>query len=190
MQNNEFTTQKPWTLPWWKSSAGNASILFYLVIIHILAVTGLILFPIPSLKVFLITAALTIIGGVGTTVCYHRSLSHRALKLNRVVEDILIFFTMFNGSGSPMSWVANHRHHHSKADTEEDVSSPRHGGFWWAHIRWIINGLVPRSAAGVLIWTSRATVSGFACRFQCWRFPSFAGCCLDGKDFSGLVPFV
>ena len=137
MQNNEFTAQKPWTLPWWKSSAGNASILFYLVIIHILAITGLILFPIPSLKVFLITAVLTIIGGVGTTVCYHRSLSHRALKLNRVVEDILIFFTMFNGSGSPMSWVANHRHHHSKADTEEDVSSPRHGGFWWAHIRWI-----------------------------------------------------
>ena len=137
MQNNEFTTQKPWTLPWWKSSAGNASILFYLVIIHILAITGFILFPIPSLKVFLITAVLTIIGGVGTTVCYHRSLSHRALKLNRVVEDILIFFTMFNGSGSPMSWVANHRHHHSKADTEEDVSSPRHGGFWWAHIRWI-----------------------------------------------------
>ena len=36
-----------------------------------------------------------------------------------------------------MSWVANHRHHHAKADTAEDVSSPRHGGFWWAHIRWV-----------------------------------------------------
>ncbi len=137
MQNNELTNQHPWTLPWWKASAGNASILFYLTVIHILAITGFILFPLPSLKVFLITAFFTIIGGVGTTVCYHRSLSHRALKLNRVVEDILIFFTMFNGSGSPLSWVANHRHHHSKADTEEDVSSPRHGGFWWAHIRWI-----------------------------------------------------
>ena len=36
-----------------------------------------------------------------------------------------------------MSWVANHRHHHAKADTVEDISSPRHGGFWWAHIRWV-----------------------------------------------------
>jgi stearoyl-CoA desaturase (delta-9 desaturase) len=54
-----------------------------------------------------------------------------------VVENILIFFTIFNASGEPMGWVANHRHHHAKADTVEDVSSPRHGGFWWAHIRWI-----------------------------------------------------
>ena len=67
-------------------------------------------------------------GGVGTSVCYHRCLSHRSLRLNRVVEDILIFFTIFNASGEPMNWVANHRHHHAKADTADDVSSPRHGG--------------------------------------------------------------
>jgi stearoyl-CoA desaturase (delta-9 desaturase) len=53
------------------------------------------------------------------------------------VENVLIFFTIYNASGEPMGWVANHRHHHAKADTEEDVSSPRHGGFWWAHIRWV-----------------------------------------------------
>jgi len=74
---------------------------------------------------------------VGTSVCYHRALSHRSLKLNPIVENILIFLTIFNASGEPMGWVANHRHHHAKADTAEDVSSPRHGGFWWAHIRWV-----------------------------------------------------
>jgi stearoyl-CoA desaturase (delta-9 desaturase) len=57
--------------------------------------------------------------------------------LNPVVENVLIFFTIFNASGEPIGWVANHRHHHAKSDTAEDVSSPRHGGFWWAHIRWV-----------------------------------------------------
>jgi stearoyl-CoA desaturase (delta-9 desaturase) len=57
--------------------------------------------------------------------------------LNPVIESLLIFFTILNASGEPMSWVANHRHHHAKVDTAEDVSSPRHGGFWWAHIRWV-----------------------------------------------------
>jgi stearoyl-CoA desaturase (delta-9 desaturase) len=50
---------------------------------------------------------------------------------------MLVFFAIFNASGEPMGWVANHRHHHAKADTAEDVSSPRHGGFWWAHLRWV-----------------------------------------------------
>jgi stearoyl-CoA desaturase (delta-9 desaturase) len=76
-------------------------------------------------------------GGLGTTVGFHRALSHRAVKLNPVVEQILIFFAVFNGSGSPSTWIANHRNHHSNADTIDDVSSPRHGGFWWAHLRWL-----------------------------------------------------
>ena len=44
---------------------------------------------------------------------------------------------MFNGSGSPDSWTANHRQHHSKVETAEDISSPAIGGFWWAHLRWL-----------------------------------------------------
>jgi stearoyl-CoA desaturase (delta-9 desaturase) len=85
----------------------------------------------------LIALIIASIGGIGTSVCYHRSLAHRSLRLNRVVEKILIFSTIFNASGEPVSWVANHRHHHAKSDTAEDVSSPRHGGFWWAHIKWV-----------------------------------------------------
>ncbi|MGH8007083.1 MAG: fatty acid desaturase, partial [Candidatus Binatia bacterium] len=33
--------------------------------------------------------------------------------------------------------TANHRLHHATADTVEDISSPRAGGFWWAHLRWL-----------------------------------------------------
>jgi stearoyl-CoA desaturase (delta-9 desaturase) len=103
----------------------------------VLALVGIILFPLPGLPVLAVALAVTSIGGIGTSVCYHRCLSHRSLRLNRVIENVLIFFTIFNASGEPMGWVANHRHHHAKADTTEDVSSPRHGGFWWAHIRWV-----------------------------------------------------
>jgi sn-1 stearoyl-lipid 9-desaturase len=49
----------------------------------------------------------------------------------------LTFFAMMNGSGSPLSWAANHRLHHAKSDTPEDISSPRIGGFWWSHLRWL-----------------------------------------------------
>ena len=73
--------------------------------------------------------ALAWIGGIGTTVCYHRAITHRALKLNPLVRGILIFFAMFNGSGAPVSWASNHRLHHASADTEDDISSPRQG-FW------------------------------------------------------------
>ena len=109
MRSTQLIDEQPWRRPWWQYSEGNGAVLLYIVAIHSLALAGLLLFPLPSLRVAAMAVAVAWIGGVGTTVCYHE----------------------------PMSWVANHRHHHAKADTEEDVSSPRHGGFWWAHIRWV-----------------------------------------------------
>ncbi|MBI1750341.1 MAG: fatty acid desaturase [Acidobacteria bacterium] len=128
---------KPWEQPFWKPARGKEMILFYLVAIHVLAVIGLILYPTPSLPVVGLTLLFTLLGGFGTTVGYHRSLSHGTVKLNKFVENLLIFGAMFNGSGAPASWAAYHRHHHATADTPDDISSPKHGGFWWAHIRWL-----------------------------------------------------
>jgi len=107
------------------------------VLLHVTAAVGLVLFPLPGWPLFLVAGALTWIGGLGTTVCYHRALAHRALRLHPVVREMLIFFAMYNGSGAPLSWAANHRLHHATADTPEDISSPRVGGFWWAHLRWL-----------------------------------------------------
>jgi fatty-acid desaturase len=134
---HKLIEERPWERPWWKPSKGNFSTFAYIIVTHILAVTGLVLFPLPSWPVAIVSLILAILGGIGTSVCYHRSLSHGALKLHPIVEHALIFFSIFNGNGSPQTWVANHRQHHAKADTIEDVSSPRHGGFWWAHLRWI-----------------------------------------------------
>jgi stearoyl-CoA desaturase (delta-9 desaturase) len=138
LSNRSTLVEKhPWTQPWWKADGENRSVLVYLVLVHVLAITGFLLFPLPGWKVFLATLGAIALGGLGTTVGYHRALSHRAVRLNVVAEQILIFFAVFNGSGAPSTWIANHRNHHANSDTIDDVSSPRHGGFWWAHMRWL-----------------------------------------------------
>src|SRR5215213_2253205 len=90
---------EPWKAPWWKPAAGERTTFLYIMAIHILAVVGLILFPLPGWR--------------------------------------LAGLAMFGGSGAPASWTANHRQHHSRVETPEDISSPWVGGFWWAHLRWL-----------------------------------------------------
>jgi len=128
---------EPWKAPWWKPARGEHATFYYIVTIHVLALIGLVLFPAPGWKVITATVAIAWLGSLGVTVCYHRTLAHTALRLHPVVKHLLIFFAMFNGSGSPDSWTANHRQHHSKVETPDDISSPAIGGFWWAHLRWL-----------------------------------------------------
>lgn len=128
---------KPWKGPWWRVAPGDWPVLSWIILIHLTALAGLIFVPLPGWGIFIGALAFAWIGGIGTTVCYHRTIAHKALKLNPIVRQVLTFFAMFNGSGSPTTWAANHRLHHSTADTEEDISSPKIGGFWWAHLRWL-----------------------------------------------------
>ena len=128
---------KPWKRNWLWCAPGEGWTLFWFAFIHVNAVVGLVFLPLPPLHVVLIAVGLLGLGGLGTTVCYHRALAHKAVKLNPVVEQILIFFAMFNGSGNPRTWVGVHRLHHATSDRPDDISSPHHGGFWWAHIRWL-----------------------------------------------------
>lgn len=128
---------EPWKAPWWKPAKGEAPVFFYVVTIHLLAAIGLIFFSRPSWQIVAATLTLAYLGALGTTVCYHRALAHTALRLNPVVRHTLIFFAMFNGSGSPDSWTANHRQHHARVETPDDISSPWMGGFWWSHLRWL-----------------------------------------------------
>ncbi len=112
-------------------------ILGWIILIHATALIGLVLYPLPGWGIFFGAVALAFLGGLGTTVCYHRALSHRAVKLAPWLTTVLTFFAMATGSGAPVSWVANHRLHHSYADTPEDISSPVYFGFFWAHLAWL-----------------------------------------------------
>ena len=128
---------RPWLAPWWRATPGDGPVLFYMILIHVCAVVGLVLTPLPGWRIFAIAYLLHFLGGIGTTVGYHRALAHRSVKLHPVALNILAFLAMFNGSGAPLSWTAYHRLHHAKSDTPGDISSPRVGGFWWSHLRWL-----------------------------------------------------
>jgi stearoyl-CoA desaturase (delta-9 desaturase) len=112
-------------------------VLLFLFSIHSAAIAGVILFPLPGWPVFLATLGMAAIGALSVTVCYHRGFAHRSVYLHPWVEQFLTFWAVFTGSSTPRQWSANHRLHHAKSDTPEDVSSPRYGGFFWAHLGWL-----------------------------------------------------
>src|SRR4029450_10091467 len=79
---------------------------------------------------------------------YHRYFSHRAFSTSRAFQFILALLSQSTAQKS-VSWcAAKHRHHHLHSDTERDVHSPRHRGFWYSHVGWIF---VRRHAATDLV---------------------------------------
>jgi len=68
---------------------------------------------------------------------YHRYFSHRSYSTSRVFQFILAFVAQTTTQKSVLWWAAKHRHHHLHSDTEEDVHSPRHKSFLYAHMGWI-----------------------------------------------------
>ncbi len=127
----------PWKRSWMYRAPGETPTFLWVVGIHVASIVGVCLLPLPSLPVVLAALAFCWLGGIGTTVAYHRSLTHRAVVLHPAIEGVLVFLAIYNGSGNPLTWVANHRYHHANSDTSRDMSSPHHGGFWWAHLRWL-----------------------------------------------------
>lgn len=128
---------EPWHRPWWWCARGDRATFGWIVLLHASILVAPFVTAWPPLWVVATSLLLTMLGGLGTTVAYHRSLAHGAVRLHPLVEQPLILLAMLNGSGTPLSWVANHRLHHATSDSEEDISSPAQGGFWWAHLRWL-----------------------------------------------------
>jgi stearoyl-CoA desaturase (delta-9 desaturase) len=71
------------------------------------------------------------------TAGYHRYFSHKSYKLNRFWQFVFAFGAEATAQKGVLWWAANHRHHHTYSDTDEDVHSPRKG-FWWSHVGWIL----------------------------------------------------
>src|SRR5262245_22784473 len=66
--------------------------------------------------------------------CYF---SHRAYRTSRAFQFVLAVLSQSTAQKSVLWWAANHRHHHLHSDTEEDVHSPRHKGFFYSHVGWM-----------------------------------------------------
>ncbi len=84
--------------------------------------------------------------GHGVTVGFHRLLTHRSFKAKRPLKIALTVAGSMALEGSVVSWVANHRRHHTFSDRDGDPHSPhRYGdgpmaqarGFLHAHVGWL-----------------------------------------------------
>jgi len=107
-----------------------------LIVIHLLALAAFVpaLFRLSDLVVLAVLAYAT--GVLGVTLCYHRILTHRSLRVPKPLEYFLAVCGTLALQGDPIRWVAVHRKHHAFSDVEGDP----HGiqfGFRWAHMDWL-----------------------------------------------------
>lgn len=75
-------------------------------------------------------------GAIGITLCFHRTLAHRSVRLRKPVEYAAALLGTLAFQGDPISWVATHRVHHANSDAQGDPHSTRRG-FSWAHVEWL-----------------------------------------------------
>jgi stearoyl-CoA desaturase (delta-9 desaturase) len=76
-------------------------------------------------QVLLTTLALTHVTIVSVTVFLHRAQAHRALTLNPLVSHFFRFWLWLTTGMVTREWVAVHRYHHARCETEEDPHSPQ-----------------------------------------------------------------
>ncbi len=86
-----------------------------------------------------IGAFLYVVRMFAVTGGYHRYFSHRSFKTSRWFQFVLAWLAQSSTQKNVLWWAAIHRHHHRHSDTEDDVHSPRHRGFWYAHFGWIFD---------------------------------------------------
>lgn len=68
-------------------------------------------------------------GCLGITITFHRYLSHKSFKMSKPMEYLLSILGALGGTGSPLGWVAVHKHHHKYSDRAGDPHSPRQYGW-------------------------------------------------------------
>jgi len=90
-----------------------------------------------SSTAIILAVTLYVVRMFGVTAGYHRYFSHRTFKTSRVMQFLLAFLAQTTAQKGTLWWASHHRHHHRHSDTEHDVHSPRHDGFWQAHLGWI-----------------------------------------------------
>jgi stearoyl-CoA desaturase (delta-9 desaturase) len=107
-----------------------------LALIHIGALAAFVpaLFRFSDLAVVAIVSYCT--GALGVTLCYHRVLTHRSLRLRKPVEYCFALFGTLALQGDPIRWVAVHRKHHAHSDHDGDPHNIALG-FKWAHVDWL-----------------------------------------------------
>jgi stearoyl-CoA desaturase (delta-9 desaturase) len=95
----------------------------------------------------IVFAIMYVATGLGVTVGFHRHFTHRSFKAKTPVRAALAVLGSAAIEGPIISWVADHRKHHTFSDQEGDPHSPHvgHGGgfrgalkgLFHAHLGWL-----------------------------------------------------
>ncbi len=76
----------------------------------------------------LVALIMTHMTTISVTIFLHRNQSHHALKLHPIVSHYFRFWLWLTTGTVTKEWVAVHRKHHAKCETDEDPHSPQiHG---------------------------------------------------------------
>jgi stearoyl-CoA desaturase (delta-9 desaturase) len=141
--------------------------------------------------------------GLGITVGFHRHLTHRAFKTYGWLHGLLAILGSAAIEGPVISWVADHRKHHTFADKDGDPHSPHvdHGLGWSGALR----GLAHAHVGWIFLHTQRGNRDRFAPdlvkdpiiswvdrTFILWAIvglllPFFLGWAIGGTLFAGLT---
>lgn len=82
----------------------------------------------PIWAYIVITLALTHITIASVTIYLHRHQAHRALSLHPLVSHFFRFWLWLTTGIVTKEWVAVHRKHHAKVETDDDPHSPQRKG--------------------------------------------------------------
>jgi len=89
-------------------------------------VQGLV--PLPWWGYIVVAAVLTHITIASVTIFLHRSQAHRGLDLHPIISHFFRFWLWLTTGMVTKEWVAIHRKHHAKVETDEDPHSPQTRG--------------------------------------------------------------
>lgn len=111
--------------------------IFWLILIHCLAVYALIYAMLVPIKFFTVsfTAFLAVCSGFGVSVGAHRLWAHRSFKAHWPLKLLLVVFETMSINGGVFSYARDHRNHHKFVDTDADPKNAKRG-FFFAHIGW------------------------------------------------------
>lgn len=88
-------------------------------------------------SIIVLAAASILTSAIGVSLCFHRTLTHRGLRIYRPLEYVMALLGTLALQGGPITWVATHRAHHAATDRDGDP----HGadrGFLWSHVNWLM----------------------------------------------------
>src|SRR5690349_12122490 len=81
---------------------------------------------------------LSVVTGLGTSLGYHRLLTHRSFSTTRWLKGAFLAAGAMAVPSTPVDWAARHLEHHAHSDREGDPHSPA-DGLLHAHVGWIFS---------------------------------------------------